>query len=182
MKPFERLLLGVPLAALLAAPLAWGNPAKPPAPQPTDPAAAGAPSPPEGGAAPAGPAAPDAATDPGNAPAVRASPAPPPDPVDIRSASDREAWVGTIRAAQEAVDEARVRQNEAESGYAKARHKRKARGEAKRTLLNEREDSRNALAEAEAHLAETLRAARRAGVPPGWIREATRTADPANRN
>ena len=35
MKPFERLLLGLPLAALLAAPLAWGNPAKPPAPQPT---------------------------------------------------------------------------------------------------------------------------------------------------
>jgi len=102
--------------------------------------------------------------------------------VDLTSASDRAAWVGRIRSAQQAVDEARVRQDQAAIDYSRARAKRKARGEAKREVIQERQQSSGELEDAERHLDETLGAARSAGVPPGWIREGLGGSDPANRN
>lgn len=105
-----------------------------------------------------------------------------PERVDISSESDRQTWVGRIRAAHKAVDDARMRQDEATIGYGKARHKNKTRGDAKRQVLQERQESRDAVAEAESNLQKTMDAARGAGVPPGWIREATSGTGPANRN
>lgn len=102
--------------------------------------------------------------------------------VDISSESDRQLWVGRIRAARKAVDDARMRQDESTLGYGRARHRNKTRGDAKRKVLEERQESRDAVAEAESNLQKTMDAARSAGVPPGWIREATSGTGPANRN
>ena len=98
------------------------------------------------------------------------------DLVDLRSPEDRKAWVERIRAAYRAVDDAKQREDQAVIGYGKARHKRKTRGAAKREVLQERQESRDAVVEAEAALEEVLAEARRSGVPPGWIREAQSSA------
>ena len=100
--------------------------------------------------------------------------------VDLGSPDDREAWVRRIRAAYEGVEDAKLREDEAAIGYGKARHKRKTRGEAKRKVLEERQESRGAVAEAEAELERVLAEARKAGVPPGWIREAQARTGPAS--
>ncbi len=102
--------------------------------------------------------------------------------VDLTSASDRASWVGRIRSAQQAVDEARLRENQATIDYSRARAKRKTRGEAKREVIEEKQESRGDVEDAERHLEETLEAARRAGVPPGWVLEGLGGSDPANRS
>jgi len=174
MRTLERLLLWVPLASLLVAPLAWGTP---PASEPSgdgtlEEATAEAPH----------AEAPVEATDPAASAETTEAAKPDGGRVDLTSAEDRATWVGRIRDAQQAVEEARLREDEAAVGYGRARHKRKARGEAKRAILEERQESRGAVAEAQAKLDETMQAARRAGVPPGWVREATDGSGPANRN
>jgi type IV secretory pathway VirB10-like protein len=177
----ERLLLWVPLLCLLAAPLAWSANDTPADPAATDPNAVDAtpnpaptPAAPDPAAGAGGSAAPDAGAAPPD------EPAPAPSQVDMRDQAHRAAWVGRIRAARKSVDDARQRQIDAEVGYGKARHKRKTRGEAKRELLDEREASGKALAAAEDALDEALQEAHRAGVPPGWLREASSAGSPAN--
>ncbi len=74
----------------------------------------------------------------------------------------------TIRA----VDHARRRYGSALAAYEKARHRRSVRGEKKKAVLAEREAAREAWAKAERQLVEFRDEARRAGVPPGYLRDA----------
>jgi hypothetical protein len=80
-------------------------------------------------------------------------------------------WVGRLLAARQAVEQARARQAANRSLYSRMRHSN-ARGEKRGELVEERGEAKKALAEAEARLAALLEEARRAGVPPGWVREA----------
>jgi hypothetical protein len=153
-KIVERMLLWVPLVSLMVAPLAWGAAESKPA------EAAGAKAPSQ--------ATPVAGPSNGR--------------VDLSSAAERAAWVARIRDAQKAVDDARIREDDAVLGYGRARHKGKTRGAAKREILEERQESRGAVAEAERNLEQVMTEARSAGVPPGWIREATAGSGPANRD
>jgi hypothetical protein len=58
---------------------------------------------------------------------------------------------------------------------------RKARGARKEELVEERDEAAAALAKAESDLEQLLLSARRAGVPPGWIRQAMEPeSDPAD--
>jgi hypothetical protein len=52
------------------------------------------------------------------------------------------------------------------------RHRRRERGEAKAEIIEEQEAAREAVTQAARGLDALLEEARRAGVPPGWIREA----------
>jgi hypothetical protein len=84
--------------------------------------------------------------------------------------AQKEMWQGQFRAAREAVAAARARQREARDAYAHMRHYRRERGEEKQKILEELNASEVALEESEKALKELLETARRAGVPPGWMR------------
>lgn len=81
-------------------------------------------------------------------------------------------WVKRIADAQHALDGAHTRYAQAIESYGNLRHRRRQRGAAKREVLDEREAARVEVDVATRALEETLLAARRAGVPPGWVREA----------
>jgi len=89
---------------------------------------------------------------------------------------DKAVWVGRVRAAYGTVAEARSRNLRAQEAYTSMRHRPSQRGGEKAAILAERTAAEAALADAEAQLAQVLEEARRAGVPPGWIREATPAA------
>ena len=95
--------------------------------------------------------------------------------------TDRATWVNAIRDAREDLAAARARYEEARKAYSKMKQRRKARGARKEALVHERDEAAEALAEAEHGLVQLLQSARRAGVPPGWIREAMEPeSKPAN--
>ncbi len=95
--------------------------------------------------------------------------------------TDRATWVDAIRDAREELAAARARYEEARKAYSKMKQRRKARGARKEELVKERDEAAAALAEAERSLKQLLQSARRAGVPPGWIREAMEPeSDPAD--
>jgi inorganic triphosphatase YgiF len=101
-------------------------------------------------------------------------------PADVTPASDHDAWVERIVAAQESMDQANQRYTNAVQAYVRMRHRRRQRGERKAAVLLEQENARDEAAEATHTLEQTLEAARRAGVPPGWVREAlAKSAAPA---
>ena len=130
MKPYERILLWIPLLSLLAAPLAWGV---------------------TGGS------------------------------IDPTSPIDKQTWVTKIREAQTSLANARLRYDQSVRSYGQARHRNKTQGEAKASMLDERGAASQALTEAERNLEQLLESARRAGVPPGWVREAIDpSSGPAN--
>ena len=85
---------------------------------------------------------------------------------------EREAWIERIALAQRSLDAANARYEAAQLAYGQMRHRRRARGERKAAILAEQEHARHSVAEAERALALALEEARRAGVPPGWVREA----------
>ena len=82
----------------------------------------------------------------------------------------KEMWQGRFRTAREAVVAARARHREALEAYAQMRHRRRERGEEKQKILEELTASEVALEESENSLEELFESARRAGVPPGWMR------------
>ena len=84
--------------------------------------------------------------------------------------AERVAWQERIAQARAALDEAQRRSDAAEAAVQKMRHRRKPRGDAREALFAERDAARTDHAEAERALAELLEQARRAGVPPGWLR------------
>jgi hypothetical protein len=94
-----------------------------------------------------------------------------PEPTDaVALEAQKEQWQSRFRAARAAVAEARERQRAARDAYAKMRHRGKQRGDAKRQILAELSASETALEDAQSALEEMFETARRAGVPPGWMR------------
>ena len=81
-------------------------------------------------------------------------------------------WQKRNQTAIRAVDHARRRYGSALAAYEKARHRRSVRGEKKKAILAERKEAREAWARAERQLVEFRDKARRAGVPPGYLRDA----------
>jgi hypothetical protein len=92
--------------------------------------------------------------------------------MQVATPTDRETWVQAIRDSRENLAAARTRYEQSREAYSKMKRHRKARGEAREALVQEREEAAAALADAERNLEQLLESARRAGVPPGWIREA----------
>jgi multidrug resistance efflux pump len=101
--------------------------------------------------------------------------------MQVAAPTDRATWVEAIRHAREDLAAARARYEEARKAYSKMKQRRKARGARKEALVRERDEAADALAEAERSLEQLLQSARRAGVPPGRVREAMEPeSDPAN--
>ena len=101
--------------------------------------------------------------------------------MQVAAPTDRAMWVEAIRDAREDLAAARGRYEEARKAYSKMKQRRKARGARREALVRERDEAAEALAEAERSLEQLLQSARRAGVPPGWIREAMEPeSDPAD--
>jgi hypothetical protein len=99
----------------------------------------------------------------------------------VATPTDRETWVQAIRNVRDDLATARWRYEEARKSYSKMRQRRKARGARKQDLVQERDEAAAALAEAEHDMEQLLLSARRAGVPPGWIRQAMEPeSDPAD--
>lgn len=88
------------------------------------------------------------------------------------SPAEREHWVERIRSAQTELGSARERHDRALAAYRQMRHRASVRGAEKAAVMQEREEAKAALSAAESNLEELLESARRAGVPPGWIRDA----------
>lgn len=81
-------------------------------------------------------------------------------------------WVKRIRDARGELASAHARYEKAVHAYSEMRHRRHERGEAKLAIIDEQEAARGAITQAARKLDALLEEARRAGVPPGWIREA----------
>ena len=100
------------------------------------------------------------------------------------SDADRAAFQNRHAQQVRAVEAALARQEAAEVAYQQVRHRGRIRGDAKAQVLAEREAANEALAQAEQNLEDILEQARRAGVPPGWMRnnpQLEETAPPASR-
>jgi hypothetical protein len=74
--------------------------------------------------------------------------------------------------AHRAVDESHAQLDTALEAYQSMRHRLNERGDAKAAIEMDLERARAEVSTAEAHLNHLLETARRAGVPPGWLREA----------
>jgi hypothetical protein len=101
---------------------------------------------------------------------VRAEPRAP-EPVPIQpSDDDRDAWQQRVREAREAVVRAEARAREADVAYERMRHRDHPRGKGAQAVLAERTAAHQDAEASRAGLDEVLEQARRAGVPPGWLR------------
>ena len=89
----------------------------------------------------------------------------------LRSEAEQAQWRQRIGAARAAVEETRRQSAAAALEVQRMRHSKHPRGAAREALLAEREASDRARAEAERELNALLEEARRAGVPPGWLRD-----------
>jgi hypothetical protein len=102
------------------------------------------------------------------------------DEVDAASAeptadeAQKTAWQDELREKLDALAEARRRRDAALLAYKQVRHRDRVRGEPKQEAERELEAAGSALADAEERLDEFHARARRAGVPPGWLREVRR--------
>lgn len=118
-------------------------------------------------------------------PAVAAgAPAYDPAPQYVAAPSEKEQWVGMIRDAREVVESARARLVETREAYGRMRHTNKARGEKREEIREAYEKAQRDVEEAEKSLTALLERARRAGIPPGWVREALEgfEVSPANQS
>jgi hypothetical protein len=84
--------------------------------------------------------------------------------------SHHERWRDRVAEARAEVERAHERRDAAETAVDRMRHSHHPRGAAREALFAEREEARAGVAEAEQALEELLEQARRAGVPPGWLR------------
>ena len=89
-----------------------------------------------------------------------------------RERAMRMRWQSRQLEATHSVDNARDRYRAASAEYQQMRHRRRIRGERKAQVISELDAAREALDEAERALVEFNQEARRAGVPPGWLRAA----------
>jgi chromosome segregation ATPase len=88
----------------------------------------------------------------------------------LLDASQNEAWRDRLAEARSELERARERRDAAETAVDRMRHSRHPRGAAREALFAERDEARAGAAEAERALEELFEQARRAGVPPGWLR------------
>jgi hypothetical protein len=95
---------------------------------------------------------------------------PPTDEVSYEA--QKEMWQARFRVARTAVATQRIRRQAAHDAYTQMRHRRRERGDEKQKILQELTASEMALEASENALEELFEEARRAGVPPGWIRTA----------
>ncbi len=101
---------------------------------------------------------------------------------DERERAVRMQWQRRQLEAIHSVENARGRYRAASAEYQQMRHRRRMRGERKAQVIAEHDAAREALEEAERALAEFNEKARRAGVPPGWLRAAPIESVPASAN
>ena len=101
---------------------------------------------------------------------------------DEREREVRVQWQSRQLEAIHNVENARGRYRAASAEYQQMRHRRRMRGERKAQVIAEHDAAREALEEAERVLAEFNEEARRAGVPPGWLRAAPIEPVPASEN
>jgi len=100
--------------------------------------------------------------------------APPGRPPDSQHAM----WLQRLTQARDAVEQAREAAIVSDKAYSRMRSSRKLRGEKREALVDERAQAKLDLVDAERNLDIVLEQARRAGVPPGWVREAMAGFDP----
>jgi hypothetical protein len=86
--------------------------------------------------------------------------------------AQREAWTQRLNAAVMRAERAKARHDKAMDAYSHMRSRRRARGSEKQAIMDELTASDLALSRAEEELRELRATARRAGVPPGWFRDA----------
>lgn len=84
--------------------------------------------------------------------------------------AEREHWQKRKRELEKAVDDAQARIDRAEATYGRGRRANRLRGQQKVDALKELDEARQQLADAQKALEAFPEEARRAGVPPGWIR------------
>jgi uncharacterized protein (DUF3084 family) len=89
----------------------------------------------------------------------------------VRAADDAElaAWRQRLDAAEAEVTSAQQRSTAAEAAYSHMRHEPSIRGDEKGKIIAERSEAKQAVATAEAQLAEVREEARRAGAPLEWV-------------
>ncbi len=92
---------------------------------------------------------------------------------------DQSAWMNRIQQARARLSTAQDRYASAMVSYRQMKHRRRARGEQKLSILTQRKAARSELTAAQRELDALLEQARREGVPPGWLREAMATEIPA---
>jgi hypothetical protein len=85
--------------------------------------------------------------------------------------ADKGRWQGEYRQALQTVDEAWARVDRAEGAYRSVRHRDRVRGAPKAEAEAELEAARAGVERAEQQLEALVERARRAEVPPGWLRE-----------
>jgi len=88
-------------------------------------------------------------------------------------AAEKARWVERLREKHDDLAQAKARHTHAQATYQRMKTRNKMRGDRRTRIVSELRASETALADAEAGLEAALSAARREGVPPGWIREAS---------
>lgn len=90
---------------------------------------------------------------------------------DVAGPEAKAAWQGRYRTLIDQVAGALTRYEIARARYSKNRQRNTARGQARKQINDQLRQAEIERADAEAELAEFPEIARRAGVPPGWLRE-----------
>jgi hypothetical protein len=88
-------------------------------------------------------------------------------------------WIERLSENQSELADAKARHARALAAYQRMRTRNTSRGQKRVHAVEEMRSAEANLADAEAALEATLAEARREGVPPGWIRDATSRSDAA---
>jgi hypothetical protein len=92
------------------------------------------------------------------------------EPEESAQPESRAQWRALLLVANREVASAQKRNTDALRTYEIMRHRRRPRGEGKQEIMDALERSREELATAQQKLEKIEKAARRAGVPPSWLR------------
>jgi len=88
-------------------------------------------------------------------------------------AAEKADWIERLSEKQRELANAKARHARAQASYQRMRTRNTSRGDKRSQSVGELQAAETALEEAEAELKATLADARREGVPPGWIRDAS---------
>ena len=88
----------------------------------------------------------------------------------VHAAGDEAYWRSRALATHRDAADARARYDAASAEYSRARASHRARGDRRAELVEKKRAAEDALEDAERRLTELPDEARRAGVPPGWVR------------